>query len=324
MSIQLKSPVLIALRFAKRVASRFFKNKGILLAGAVGYNALLSLVPLFAILLIGLSTVFDEALILSAVDAELRVLVPGQATTIVDSLKKFLEDRDVIGAFGLGVLLFFSSIAFRILEDAMAIIFHKHKPRKRHPVIAAILPYLYVGLMGIGLVALTIATGILDSIDQTNVMLFGDISSYQKYIVQFMGFTGLVLMLTSIYLVMPPIRIKFKRALGGGLTAAILWEIVRNIMVWYFDNLSLVGVVYGSLATVIIVLLSMEVAAIIILLGAQVIAEVERSAASGVRWYEDPELGVLSHADIDEGPIEELIDQEEAIDEAFENSEGPT
>jgi uncharacterized BrkB/YihY/UPF0761 family membrane protein len=37
-----------------------------------------------------------------------------------------------------------------------------------------------------------------------------------------------------------------------------------------------VGVVYGSLATGIIVLLSLEVAATLLLLGAQVIAEYER------------------------------------------------
>ena len=38
----------------------------------------------------------------------------------------------------------------------------------------------------------------------------------------------------------------------------------------------MVGVVYGSLATTIIGLLSLEIASIILLLGAQVIAEYER------------------------------------------------
>jgi uncharacterized BrkB/YihY/UPF0761 family membrane protein len=61
----------------------------------------------------------------------------------------------------------------------------------------------------------------------------------------------------------------------GGLVAAILWEIVRNFLVWWFSNVSLVNVVYGSLATVVIALLTLETAAIILLLGAQVIAELE-------------------------------------------------
>ena len=65
--------------------------------------------------------------------------------------------------------------------------------------------------------------------------------------------------------------------LYGGLTAAVLWEIVRHVLVWYFTSLSLVNLVYGSLATAIVVLLSFEFAALILLFGAQVIAEFERS-----------------------------------------------
>jgi membrane protein len=56
----------------------------------------------------------------------------------------------------------------------------------------------------------------------------------------------------------------------------VLWEATRHILLWYFSTLSVVGVVYGSLATTIIGLLSLEIASIILLLGAQVIAEYER------------------------------------------------
>ena len=72
----------------------------------------------------------------------------------------------------------------------------------------------------------------------------------------------------------------------GGLFAAVLWELTRQVLLWYFANLSLVSTIYGSLATVIIVLLSMEIAAVILLLGAQVIAELQRSANLGLRWHE--------------------------------------
>ena len=53
-------------------------------------------------------------------------------------------------------------------------------------------------------------------------------------------------------------------------------EATRHILLWYFSTLSVVGVVYGSLATTIVGLLSPEIASIILLLGAQVIAEYER------------------------------------------------
>jgi membrane protein len=53
------------------------------------------------------------------------------------------------------------------------------------------------------------------------------------------------------------------------------------VLVWYFGTLSLVKVVYGSLATAIVALLTIEVAAMILLLGAQVIAEYERLIQKG-------------------------------------------
>jgi uncharacterized BrkB/YihY/UPF0761 family membrane protein len=48
------------------------------------------------------------------------------------------------------------------------------------------------------------------------------------------------------------------------------------VLVWYFATLSQVGLVYGSLTTAIAVLLSLDVAATLLLLGAQVISEYER------------------------------------------------
>jgi uncharacterized BrkB/YihY/UPF0761 family membrane protein len=76
---------------------------------------------------------------------------------------------------------------------------------------------------------------------------------------------------------MPFGQITIRHALLGGTTAAILWEITRHVLVWYFAKLSLVSIIYGSFATAVVILLSIEIASIILLLGAQVIAEFERA-----------------------------------------------
>jgi len=64
--------------------------------------------------------------------------------------------------------------------------------------------------------------------------------------------------------------------LTAGIAVGLLWEATRHLLLWYFSTLSLVGVVYGSLATTIVGLLSLEIASIFLLLGAQVIAQYER------------------------------------------------
>jgi uncharacterized BrkB/YihY/UPF0761 family membrane protein len=93
------------------------------------------------------------------------------------------------------------------------------------------------------------------------------------------GLAGEIFVLTSIYLVIPVGRPTFRHALVGAITAALLWELTRHVLVWYFATLSQVSVVYGSLTTAIIVLFSLEALATLLLFGAQLIAEYERLSA---------------------------------------------
>jgi len=88
-------------------------------------------------------------------------------------------------------------------------------------------------------------------------------------------------MLTSIYLVIPVAHITFRHALIGGITVTILWEITRRMLVWYYSVLSNVNLIYGSFATTVIALLSMDAVALILLFGAQVIAELGRKTDTG-------------------------------------------
>ena len=89
------------------------------------------------------------------------------------------------------------------------------------------------------------------------------------------GIATMVMLFSALYWILPTARVSFRRALVGGVTATVLWEITRRWLVWYFSNLSMVNIIYGSAGAIIIILLSMEAGAIILLLGAQVIANLE-------------------------------------------------
>jgi YihY family inner membrane protein len=143
-----------------------------------------------------------------------------------------------------------------------------------------LLPYLYILLLGVGFLVMTVIASLLQSIGDDRIVVLGrgwSLDRLSVVLLHLIGVVGLILVLTSIYLVMPPKgRISPRHALAGGIAVGLLWEVTRHILLWYFSTLSVVGVVYGSLATAIIGLLSLEVASIILLLGAQVIAEYER------------------------------------------------
>jgi membrane protein len=266
--------------FAWCVLKAFRKNQGLLLAGAVAYYALLSVVPLLILTVIALSHVIDRAELLSTLGRYLEWVIPGQSGAIIGELRNFLDHREVVGWLLLGTMLFFSSLAFTVLENAMAVIFlHRFAIRKRRYLVSAVLPYAYILCLGFGVLIVTLVAGSLQAIGQESVDFLGrewSLKGVSGVLLYLLGLAGEIFVLTSVYMVMPVGRLSWQHALIGGATAALLWEITRHVLVWYFGTLSQVNVVYGSLTTAIVVLFSLEIGASLLLLGAQVISEYER------------------------------------------------
>ena len=266
--------------FALQTLKAFRANQGLLLAGAVAYYALLSIVPLLILTVIALSYVIDQAELLVTLGRYLEWLVPGQSQSIVAELTNFLDHRGVIGWVLLATMIFFSSLAFTVLENAMSVIFiHRVAIRKRHFLVSALLPYCYILFLGLGVLLVTLVSGSLQAMGRESVDFLGynwSLGGVSGVLLYLLGLGGEIFVLTSVYLVMPVGQLSLRHALIGGLTAALLWEITRHVLVWYFATLSQVGVVYGSLTTAIAVLLSLDLAATLLLLGAQVISEYER------------------------------------------------
>jgi len=279
--------------FALGTLKAFRANQGLLLAGAVAYYALLSIVPLLILVVIVLSHVVDQAALLGTLGRYLEWLLPGQSRAVVAELARFVNHRDVVGWVLLVTMLFFSSLAFTVLENAMSVIFHHRVAiRRRHALVSALLPYCYILVLGAGMLIVTVVSGGLQAMGQERVWFLdrswsmGGLSGLLLYL---LGFAGEVFVLTSIYLVMPVGRLSLRHALIGAVTAALLWEVSRHVLVWYFQTLSQISTVYGSLTTAIAVLLSLEIGATLLLLGAQVISEYERLERPGARPQQPPQ-----------------------------------
>jgi YihY family inner membrane protein len=273
------------LDFVLQCVRAFRANQGLLLAGAVAYYALLSIVPFLMLVVVVLSHFIDELNLLLTLRRYLELIVPGQSGPMVEEVAHFLETRDLI-TWVLGItMLFFSSLAFTVLENAMSVIFvHRVAVRRRHFLVSAVLPYCYILALGFGVMIVTLVAGTLQVIGSESVELFGhtwSLHGVSGALLYLLGLAGEILVLTSIYLVMPVGRLSLSHALVGGVTAALLWEIARHVLVWYFTTLSKVNVVYGSMSTAIVVMFSLEIAASLLLFGAQVIAEYERVGQSG-------------------------------------------
>jgi len=266
--------------FALRTLKAFRANQGLLLAGAVAYYALLSIVPLLILSVIALSHYIPQDALLQTLGRYLEWLMPGQSAAIVDELRNFMMHRDVIGWVLLASMLFFSSLAFTVLENAMSVIFHHRVAiRRRHFMVSALIPYAYILSLGLGLLLVTLVAGSLQAMGEREVQFLGrewSLDGTSGVLLYLLGFVGEVFVLASVYMIMPVGRLSWRHALIGAVVAALLWELSRHVLLWYFSSLSQISTVYGSLTTAIAVLLSLEVAATLLLLGAQVIAEYER------------------------------------------------
>ena len=268
------------LAFTRQVLKAFKANQGLILAGAVAYYALLSLIPLLILIVIVLSHIVDADGLFVALGMYLEFVVPGQSEALVGELKTFLSHREVVGGVLLVSMIFFSALAFTVLENAMSVIFfHRVKIRRRRFIVSAMMPYLFILFLGTGLLIVTIVSGALTRLGTQSIVWFGDVVSLEytsTALLYLSGVVGEILLLTAIYLVMPVGRLSFRHALIGGVTAALLWEVTRHLLVFYYETMAQIQIVYGSLTTAIAALLSVEIAAIVLLLGAQVISEYER------------------------------------------------
>ena len=280
--------------FTMRVLRAFRANQGLLLSGAVAYYTLLSIVPLLILILIALSRIIDQAQLLATLGRYLEWVTPGQSEAVIGELASFLDQREVMGWVLLATMLFFSTLAFTVLENAMSVIFlHRVVVRRRHFLVSAVIPYCYIVFLGMGLLLMTLVSGSLQAVGADSVEFLGrnwSLSGTSGALLYALGVFGEVFVLTSIYLIMPAGRPSWRHALIGGITATVLWEITRHFLVWYFGTLSQIRVVYGSLTTSIAVLLSFEIAATFLLLGAQVIAEYERIGAQDTSAPPEPLL----------------------------------
>ena len=273
-----------SVRFLLRVARAFLRNQGLLLAGAVAYYTLLSIVPFSILALVVLTQVIDEQQLIQTLSRYLEMAVPGYAVTLTDQVRAFLGHRKAIGFIGFLGMLFFSSLAFSMLQSAMTVIFSGH-PRapRRNFIVSAIIPYAYVFVMGIGIVLASLVVGAVETLESRQLSYLGwslDLDGATGVALYVLGIVGEVLLFTSFYVVLPVVRVRFCHALVGGASAAVLWEITRRVLVWYYGAVSMVNVIYGSIAITVVALLSIQFVALILLLGAQIIAVLDNKENS--------------------------------------------
>jgi membrane protein len=158
---------------------------------------------------------------------------------------------------------------FYSVEHAMNVIFKV--PKKRHFLLSLFWTIFIVTLViFFWLLSFTVSS-LAGFLSHYPINVFDIQLSYRAAIVfkYVAPFVLILLTFTTVYKIIPHVRVRTKHAFAGALFVTVLWEFAKHLFTWLVKNLAYIGTIYGSLTTFILFLLWMYYFSCIFLLGGE-------------------------------------------------------
>jgi membrane protein len=217
--------------------------------------------------------------------------LPGSADFVANNVRQVVRYR---GALGIGAtigLLWSGRAVFAAASRAINRAWGIHKDR---PFYIAIPRQMAMGLLVGGLFLLsTAATSFIQVFNRRFVLsdqepfLDLGLSYLALYLVP--GFITLMVFLL-LYRFVPNRQMRWQYVWPGAVVATILFEIAKSLFLWYLENFAVYDQVYGSLASVIVLMFWAYLSSLLLILGAEISDEYERL------YYPEEESNASSRA----------------------------
>ncbi len=249
--------------------SGFFKDECFYLAAILSYFLIVSLVPLSLLIVTLFGYILGENIeVYQFALSRLISAFPAVTNNITVELRNIITYKG-ISMITLFIYGFLSLGLFYSMEHAMNIIFKV--PKKRHFLLSLFWTIFIVTLVIAFLFLSFTLSSIADVFKRYHTNFLGFEIGYKagifiKYIAPFL----LVLsVFTTIYTVIPRVKVSLRDAFLGALFVTVLWEMAKYFFTWYVRNVIHFGTIYGSLSTFILFLLWMYYLSCIFLLGGE-------------------------------------------------------
>ncbi|MEW6109140.1 MAG: YihY/virulence factor BrkB family protein [Nitrospirota bacterium] len=265
------------LRITGRSLLDFFKDEGLMLAGSMSYFSVMALVPfcLFLITLFGYFLGNYPELH----EFFLRKLInffPAVTYAIIDEMTKLVSYKG-LGKYSLILYGVLSYQVFASLENSLNVIF---KVKKKRNLVFSVLISLLVITLIIALLITSFATASFIPLLKT-FQPFGlslKIGKLTGFLIRFvLPFILVLFTITMMYILLPRTKIKFVNAFKGAFFATVFLEIAKHFFTWYVTTIAHFGKIYGSLTAFILFLLWIFYSCSIILIGAEVVHNLQNS-----------------------------------------------
>ncbi|MBN2498791.1 MAG: YihY/virulence factor BrkB family protein [Deltaproteobacteria bacterium] len=241
------------------------------MAAAIAFYAMLSLIP-FIMLLLSCSGYLLEYLgqdyasredLFEHIASYVRAVLPFAVEDFLERLRSITANRGAYGLTGLGVLVVTAGLVFRTLELAFSRIF---KTRRRSLVsyqLVFMAFVLAVGLILLGVHYLgTIASSLFSAPSTPFTDLVTDYALVRFAMTIFFGTVVFAVLLKYF----SRERVRTRAALLGGLLFALLWIVASKAFAYYLNHIARFSMLYGSLATLAVIVVWIFYSALILLL----------------------------------------------------------
>jgi membrane protein len=264
-----------------RVYANMGKDRVITIAAGVTYYSLLAMFPAIAALVAIYGLFADPAAISSHLDS-LSGLLPGGAIGVIrDQMTRIASrDKSTLGlAFAIGLLvsLWSANAGIKSLFDSLNLVYDEEEKRGLIKLNLVSLMFtvaaMVSGLFGIAaVVVLPVALNYIGLGAATDLII--RIGRWPIL------FVLVALALASIYRYGPSrSKPKWRWITWGGAFAALSWIVVSVFFSWYAANFGSYNQTYGSLGAVIGLMIWLWLSTIVILVGAELDAEMEHQTA---------------------------------------------
>ncbi|MBS3996281.1 MAG: YihY family inner membrane protein [Hydrogenophaga sp.] len=283
---------------ALTLRERFGEDRLGITASSLTFTTTISLVPLFTVALAIFSAFPVFARLQDTLqDWLIRSLVPSHiAQQVLSYLNEFAGKAGQMGWAGALVLLVTALALVLTIDGKLNDIWRVRQSRsltQRVLVYWALLtlgPLLLAGSLTLTSYAVTASRGVVSALP-------GGV----RFLLESVQFGLVMVGIAALYRYVPNTHVRWSHALVGGVFVALGLEVAKNVLGWYLALVPTYSVVYGTFATVPILLVWIYVAWVIVLLGAVVSAYLP-SLLSGVArrgstpgWNFQLSLEVLEH-----------------------------
>jgi membrane protein len=255
----------------------FLKNGDANQAAAVALYGILSFIPIFILSILAAGRILGaNPEIQARTGAFLKGINPYFSTDLVAQLGQVDAKLPILGALGVLTLVWFSSMIFGAIETALNITFrsrvHRNYLTSKALAIAMIPLGWAVAILSLGLTAA--ATLLTARVDLLRVGSLGSATQLMfRYVIPYLVS---VLFVAIVYQVIPSRRIRLSVILVGSAIFSALIEVVKQVFTWWVANHTKYHVIFGSLETVVVLVLWMFYVALIFLFCAEIMAAYER------------------------------------------------